>query len=206
MHAIEMVEEIYGDKVCDTKEHEGVLTKAAYVYGDTDSVSFTFNFRDIVTKELIRGKKTSGWTIELAQEVAETCNLWLKLPMGLEYEKTWTPFMLSSKKRHVGGLHEFNTNKDVLKYVGLSLKRRDSCDSLKDTYGEILNMLMKENGVEKSIEYLNHCLGDVVNGRVHIVKPAIPRAMRNDYKILSQIVHKVLTDRKVKNDGSNENT
>ena len=99
MYAKGMVEEIYGNLECDTKEHGKVLTKAEYVYGDTDSVFFTFNLQDPVTNEPIRGKKALEITIELAQEVAETCNLWLKPPMGLEYEKTLMPFVLLSKKR-----------------------------------------------------------------------------------------------------------
>ena len=204
MYAKGMVEEIYGNLECDTKEHGKVLTKAEYVYGDTDSVFFTFNLQDPVTNEPIRGKKALEITIELAQEVAETCNLWLKPPMGLEYEKTLMPFVLLSKKRYVGMLYEFNANKGKLKYMGLSLKRRDSCDYLKDTYGEILNILMKENDVEKSIDYLNQCLDDLVNGRVHMDKLAITRALRSDYKNPSQIAHKVLADRIGQRDPGNK--
>ena len=204
MYAKGMVEEIYGNRECETKDHGKVLSKAEYVYGDTDSVFFTFNLEDPVTNEPIRGKKALEITIELAQEVAETCNLWLKPPMGLEYEKTLMPFVLLSKKRYVGMLYEFNANKGKLKYMGLSLKRRDSCDYLKDTYGEILNILMKENDVEKSITFLNYCLDDLINGKVSMDKLAITRALRSDYKNPSQIAHRVLADRIGERDPGNK--
>ncbi|NDF60457.1 MAG: hypothetical protein EB100_05190, partial [Crocinitomicaceae bacterium] len=143
-YAKRIIEEVYGDRLYDTECHGQVLTKAEYVYGDTDSVFFTFNLVDPVTKENIRGKKALEITIEIAQDAAQLCSQWLKPPMELSYEKTLMPFILLSKKRYVGMLYETDPNKGKLKYMGLSLKRRDSCDYLKDTYGGILNILMKE--------------------------------------------------------------
>ena len=204
MYAKGMVEEMYGNKHCDTKCHGQVLTKAEYVYGDTDSVFFTFNLEDPKTNKPIRGKKALEITIEIAQEVAELCTSFLKPPMGLEYEKTLMPFVLLSKKRYVGMLYEFDHNKGSMKYMGLSLKRRDSCDYLKDTYGEILNILMKEHDLEKSITYLNNCLDDLVNGRVPMDKLSITRALRSDYKNPSQIAHRVLADRIGQRDPGNK--
>ena len=78
--------------------------------------------------------------------------------MFLEYEKTLMPFILLSKKRYVGMLYEDDPNKGYLKYMGLSIKRRDSCDYLKDVYGDILNILMKDNKVEDAIKYLETAL------------------------------------------------
>ena len=58
-----MIEDKYGNGVFDTKEHGSVMTKAEYVYGDTDSVFFTFNLEDPNTHEPIRGKKALEITI-----------------------------------------------------------------------------------------------------------------------------------------------
>ena len=52
--------------------------------------------------------------------------------MNLEYENI-DVFILLFKKRH-GMLYEDDPNKGKLKYMGLSLKRCDSCDYLKDTW------------------------------------------------------------------------
>jgi len=195
IYAKKMLENIYGNLICETKDYGEVRTRAEYVYGDTDSVFFTFNLEDPYTGERIKGYDALAITIELAQQAADLCSMWLKAPMYLEYEKTLMPFILLSKKRYVGMLYEEDPNKGYLKYMGLSLKRRDSCDYLKDIYGGILNILMKENNLAKSIEFLNNSLNDLISGKVSMDKLAITKALRSDYKNPNQIGHKVLADR-----------
>ena len=195
-YAKRMVEEIYGDSLYVSKTHGTVRTKSAYVYGDTDSVFFTFNLEEPETGEPIRGKRALELTIEIAQEVAQLCSLFLPPPMKLAYEKTLMSFILLSKKRYVGMLYEFNPNKGKLKFMGLPLKRRDSCDYLKDVYGGILTILMKEpDNVQKAIEFLNKSLQALVDGKVSMDKLALTKSLRSDYKNPDQIAHKVLANR-----------
>jgi DNA polymerase elongation subunit (family B) len=141
-YAKRIVEEVYGDLEYDTEVHGPVKCKAEYVYGDTDSVFFTFNLENPNTGEKITGKKALEMTIEIAQDAAKLCSKYLKPPMELSYEKTLMPFILLSKKRYVGMLYETDANKGKMKFMGLAIKRRDSCDYLKDVYGGILNILM----------------------------------------------------------------
>jgi DNA polymerase elongation subunit (family B) len=171
---------------------------------NTDSVFFTFNLQDPATGENIRGKKALEVTIEIAQDVAHLCSSFLKMPMKLAYEKTLMPFLLLSKKRYVGMLYETNPNKGKLKYMGLSLKRRDACDYLKDTYGGILNILMKETNIQPAIDFLDKSLTDLIAGKVPMDKLAITRALRSDYKNPNQIAHKVLADRIGERDPGNK--
>lgn len=203
-YAKRMIEEVYGDRIYDTAVHGPVKCKAEYVYGDTDSVFFTFNLENPETGEKIRGKPALEMTIEIAQDVAGLCTQFLKQPMELTYEKTLMPFILLSKKRYVGMLYETDANKGKMKYMGLSLKRRDSCDYLKDTYGEILNILMRENDVQKAIEYLNQSLKQLIAGTVSMDKLTITKALRSDYKNPMQIGHWVLADRIGKRDPGNK--
>ena len=203
-YAKRIIEEVYGDSEYDTQCHGLVKTCAEYIYGDTDSVFFTFNLRDPVTGEDIRGKKALEITIEIAQDAAKLCTEFLKLPMELTYEKTLMPFILLSKKKYVGMLYETDINKGKLKYMGLSLKRRDSCDYLKDIYGGILNILMKENNIGNAIEFLNYSLNELIEGKVPMDKLTITRALRSDYKNPNQIAHKVLADRIGKRDPGNK--
>lgn len=204
-YARRIIEEVYGGgREYETAEHGTVLTHAEYVYGDTDSVFFTFNLKDPITKEDIRGKRALEITIEIAQDVAQTCSKFLKAPMDLAYEKTLMPFILLSKKRYVGMLYETNPNKGKLKYMGLSLKRRDSCDYLKDTYGNIIKLLMKGDGVKNSIDYLLTCMKDLIQGQVPIEKLILTRSLRSDYKDPQRIAHKVLADRIAKRDPGNK--
>jgi DNA polymerase elongation subunit (family B) len=124
--------------------------------------------------------------------------------MELSYEKTLMPFILLSKKRYVGMLYEEDANKGKLKYMGLSLKRRDSCDYLKDTYGGILNILMKENNIKPAIDFLEKSLNDLIKGNVSMDKLMITKALRSDYKNPQQIAHRVLADRIGQRDPGNK--
>jgi DNA polymerase elongation subunit (family B) len=172
---------------------------------NTDSVFFTFNFEDPETGEPIRGRRALELTIELAIESAHLCSLFLPPPMKLAYEKTLMSFILLSKKRYVGMLYETDPNKGKLKFMGLPLKRRDSCDYVKDVYGGILTILMKEpDNIEKAIEFLNTSLRNLINGNVSMEKLALTKALRSDYKNPGQIAHKVLAERIGERDPGNK--
>jgi hypothetical protein len=190
-----------------TENHHFAAGVGNMIVHNTDSVFFTFNLENPNTGEKIRGKPALEATIEIAQDVADLCTRYLKPPMELTYEKTLMPFILLSKKRYVGMLYETDPNKGKLKFMGLSLKRRDSCDYLKDVYGGILKILMdtkRDNSIDASIEYLNKCLNELVEGKVPMDKLMITKALRSDYKNPATIAHKVLADRIAKRDPGNK--
>lgn len=203
IYAKRMIEEVYGNRICETK-YGTARTRAEYIYGDTDSVFFTLNLEDAETGEKIRGQRALEMTIELGQEIGNFCSSFLKAPQFLEYEKTLMPFILLSKKRYVGMLYEEDPNVGHMKFMGLSLKRRDSCDYLKDTYGGILNILMKENNILKATEFLGNSLQQLIEGNVSMEKLAITKALRSDYKNPMQIGHWVLAERIGKRDPGNK--
>jgi DNA polymerase elongation subunit (family B) len=204
IYAKRIIEEVYGDLEYDTACHGLVKCKAEYVYGDTDSVFFTFNLEKPGTGEKIIGKPALEATIEIAQDAAKLCSQWLKPPMELSYEKTLMPFVLLSKKRYVGVLYETDPNKGKMKYMGLAIKRRDSCDYLKDVYGGILNILMKENNIQKAIDFLNISLENLISGKVAMDKLMMTRQLKSDYKKPEQIAHNVLANRIGKRDPGNK--
>ena len=190
-----------------TENHHFAAGVGNLIVHNTDSVFFTFNLENPETGEKIRGKPALEATIEIAQDAADLCTRYLKPPMKLEYEKTLMPFILLSKKRYVGILYEEDPNVGYLKFMGLSLKRRDSCDYLKDVYGGILNILMKEGGsnnLRDAIEYLNQSLMNLIDGKVSMDKLTITKALRSDYKNPQQIAHRVLADRIGERDPGNK--
>jgi DNA polymerase elongation subunit (family B) len=206
--AVKKISEItdYDDYVYDltTTNHHFAAGVGNMIVHNTDSVFFTFNLENADTGEKIRGQPALEMTIEIAQDAADLCTKYLKPPMGLEYEKTLMPFILLSKKRYVGMLYEENPNKGYMKFMGLSLKRRDSCDYLKDVYGGILNILMKDNNIENAIQFLQHSLNDLIEGNVSMDKLAITKALRSGYKNPNQIGHFVLAERIGKRDPGNK--
>lgn len=193
-YAKRIIEEVYGDRVCETKDYGKVRTKAKYIYGDTDSVFFCFYLEDLEGNRIL-GKKALEITIEIAQEAGELASKFLKKPHDLEYEKTFLPFCLLSKKRYVGMLFEFDINKGKRKEMGIVLKRRDNAPVVKDVYGGVIDILMKEKSVEKAIEFTEKQLQALVHGDIPIEKLIITKSLRSNYKNPKQIAHKVLADR-----------
>jgi DNA polymerase elongation subunit (family B) len=144
-----IIEECYNDIVVTLDDGTNVKAKAECVYGDTDSVFFKFNLRDPVSNEKIINNQALSYTIELAKKAGNLASKFLKRPHDLEYEKTFWPWILLSKKRYVGILYEENVEKGKLKYMGIVLKRRDNAPLVKDIYGTIVNIIMKEKSIVK---------------------------------------------------------
>ncbi len=143
----------------------------------------------------IRGKKALEMTIEMAQEAGALATKALKKPHDLEYEKTFMPFCLLSKKRYVGMLYEFDPNKCKRKSMGIVLKRRDNAPIVKDIYGGVIDILMNEQDITKSVQFLNQELQKIVDGKCPMEKLIISKSLRSHYKAPQQIAHKVLADR-----------
>ncbi len=203
IYAKKMIEGVYGDRVCDTTMG-AVKTNAEYIYGDTDSVFFTFNLKHVTTGERIKGKDALKLTIELAQEAGALATKFLKMPHDLEYEKTFMPFCLLSKKRYVGMLYEFDLNKAKCKSMGIVLKRRDNAPIVKEIYGGIIDILMHEKDISKSLLFLTDSLASILNGTCSFDKFIITKSLRSGYKNPSQIAHKVLADRMGQRDSGNK--
>jgi DNA polymerase elongation subunit (family B) len=207
-YARRVVEEAYGDIHLPTShpKYPIVHSKAEYIYGDTDSVFFTFN---LATPEgvPIRGKDAIEITIELAKQVGDYSSKFLKAPHGWVYEKTICPFALLRKKGYVGVYYEQNPNKGKLKSMGIVLKRRDNAPIVKEIYGGIIDILMKEQNVDRAIAFLREKLQYMIDQKCPIEKLIITKSLRSDYKNPQQIAHKVLADRMgVRDPGNKPNT
>lgn len=190
-----IIEECYNDVLVTLDDGTVVKAKAQCVYGDTDSVFFKFNLRNPINDEKIINNQALIYTIELAKKAGNLASQFLKKPHDLEYEKTFWPWILLSKKRYVGILYEENIEKGKLKYMGIVLKRRDNAPLVKDIYGTIVNIIMKEKSITKSIKFLNESLEKLIAGQYSIEKLLVTKSLRSYYKNPNQIAHKVLAER-----------
>jgi len=204
-HVISMKEIPYEGYVYDltTENHHFAAGIGNMIVHNTDSVFFTFNLQTPDGKP-IRGKDALEITIELAQEAGHLASKFLKGPHDLEYEKTFMPFCLLSKKRYVGMLYEHDPDKGKRKEMGIVLKRRDNAPIVKDIYGGIIDILMKEKDIVKAKEFLRHCLKNIVEEKYPIEKLIITKSLRSGYKNPQQIAHKVLADRITARDPGNK--
>ena len=192
-YAKDVIEAVYKDRIVNTEVGQ-LKTNATYVYGDTDSVFFKFNFRELDGSK-VEPHKALVATIEVAKEAGQIATKYLKAPHDLEYEKTFLPFALLSKKRYVGILYEENPNKGKCKSMGIVLKRRDNAPIVKDIYGGIIDILMKDKNIDSAIEFLDKKLNELVKETVDMKKLIITKSLRSFYKNPKQIAHYVLANR-----------
>jgi len=202
IYAKHVIEAVYKNRVCETS-YGNVRTNADVVYGDTDSCFFTFNLEDL-DGNAIRGKDALKITIELAQEAGELATKMLKMPHDLEYEKTFMPFALLSKKRYVGMLYEYDINKGKRKSMGIVLNRRDNATIVKDIYGGIIDILMKKQNIQEAVEFTKQCIRDMLDEKIPMEKLIITKSLRGFYKNPRTIAHKVLAERIGKRDPGNK--
>ena len=186
-----------------TDNHHFAAGIGNMIVHNTDSVFFTFNLSN-KDGTPIRGKRALEITIELAQQVGELASSFLKAPHSLVYEKSIMPFCLLRKKGYVGIYYETNANKGSRKSMGIVLKRRDNAPIVKDVYGGIIDILMKEQNTERAISFLKNYLQDLIDEKIPLEKLIITKSLNSNYKNPQQIAQKVLADRMGQRDPGNK--
>ena len=203
MYAKSIVEDCYSGITVDTK-YGKMKSDAEYIYGDTDSVFFTFNLKWAETGERVVGKEALDVTIELAKGAGELATSYLKVPHDLEYEKTFMPFLLLAKKKYVGMLYENDINYCKRKSMGIVLKRRDNAPCVKDSYGGVVDILMNQCNANEAVKFIKSYLDDMINEKIPMNKLIITKKLNGYYKNPKQIAHKVLADRMGERDPGNK--
>jgi len=194
----------YTDYVYDIETDTGDFnTGYPLIVKNTDSVFFKFNLQDMEGNP-IKGQKALEITIDLAIEAGELASKFLKPPHDLEYEKTFLPFVLLSKKRYVGMLYETDPHKGKRKSMGIVLKRRDNAPIVKDVYGGVIDILMKDKDIQKAVNFVREYLERIVDGEINMEKFIITKSLRGVYKNPDGVAHKVLAERIGERDPGNK--
>ena len=173
------------------------------LYGDTDSVFMDFKPKDS-EGNLLTGKEGLKRAIELGMEAEKYVQNFLEAPHKLEYEKTFWPFILFSKKRYIGHKYEFDVNKYKETSMGIVTKRRDNANIVKHLYHNVVNNIMVNRNINKSIDELRKETNDMVNGKFPLDMLVVTKTLKGTYKNPDQIGHKVLAERMGKRDPGNK--
>ena len=120
-------------------------------------------------------------SIELGQKAGELVKSKLKEPHDLEYEKTFWPFILFSKKRYVGNKYEEDPNKFKLSYMGIVLKRRDNAQILKYMYADVVDTILNGHDIKASIKILKDNINKMIAGKFPLEYLVITKALRSHY-------------------------
>ena len=181
-----------------------IYLKNETVYGDTDSIFVCFQCVDGKGVKLI-GRAARARSIELAVHTQNQIQIKkLRDPQVLEYEKTFDPFILLSKKRYVGNLYEMDPDKYKRKSMGIVLKRRDNAPIVKVIYGGIIDIIMSQKKILPSITFLRKNLRNLANGKFNMETLIVTKTLSSYYKDPFRIAHKVLADRIGERDPGNK--
>ena len=172
------------------------------VLKNTDS---TFNrFRVYKNGKEILKKDALPYCIKLGQMAGQHVTKQLKHPHDLEYEKTFYPFILFSKKRYVGELYELDPNKiSYRNSMGIVLKRRDNAPVLKKIYGDIIDTIMTKQDLKLSERIIKDEVEKLLNGEYPLSNFIISKTLKSNYKNPQSIAHVVLADRIKQRDPGN---
>lgn len=178
--------------------------KPKVIYGDTDSVFIRFGMYDPKTGKDQTDHNALAKAIKLGVLCGLVINKFMPYPHDLEYEKTFWPFTILTKKRYVGNLYEFNPDKYEQKSMGIVLKRRDNAQVVKIVCGGIVRSILIDKSIEKAIEFTKQSLYNILAGKYSMDKFVITKTLRSEYADRTRIVHAVLADRMSARDPGNK--
>ena len=163
---------------------------ANIIYGDTDSIFAIFPQEPGIIKHA-----TIAPSMKMGIKASNEFKKIIKAPHDLEFEKIYWPFILCKKKKYVGNMYEKDDIKYKQKSMGIVLKRRDNANIVKKIYGGIIDIILGEQNLEKSIDFLKTSLMDLINGKYSLDDLVITKSLRAEYKDPTRIAHKVLAER-----------
>ena len=178
---------------------------AEITYGDTDSIFVNFHTKDSKGNPL-KGREALKKVIECGERVEKLIAPTLPKPQYLEYEKTFWPFILFTKKRYVGNKYEFDINKFKQTCMGIVLKRRDNAPIVKLIYGGIIDILMATGDIDESINFLQRSMMNLINGEFSMELLIISKSLKPTaaYADPTRIAHWVLANRMGERDPGNK--
>ena len=176
------------------------------IYGDTDSVFVKFDIRifddnghstgeklvgeDAVKRCIKLGRDAEKWMDKNNLKGTEQC---------LEYEKTFYPLILISKKRYVGNKYEMDHTKCYRDSNGIVLKRRDNAPIVKHVFGNVIEKIITDHSIAAAHEFLQNTLKTLDNPTLFPVDYfVISKTLRGYYKCPP--AHKLLANRMAERD------
>ena len=168
--------------------------KANIIYGDTDSLFVCFDVRDEHGCKL-KGRDALSKSRRLGIEASKRIKQIIKPPHDLEWEKLFWPMILFSKKRYVANKYEHDNEHFKQSSMGIVMKRRDNANIVKKIYGGILDIIINDRDILKSVDFLQTSLDEFIQGKYQIQDLVITKSLKSHYLEPEKIAHKVLADR-----------
>jgi hypothetical protein len=145
----------------------------------------------------ITDKRTLEYTMKMGQLSGELIKSHLPFPHDCEYEKTFWPFAVITKKKYVGNKYEFDVNKYKQDFMGIVLIRRDNAPIVKEICSGIIDYLINKKNPIKAKDYTISCLNDLFSGKYDIKYFLQSRSLKlkESYKDWTRIAHVYLANK-----------
>lgn len=166
------------------------------------NIKYKINFHEPSTP--IIDKRTLDNSMEMGILSGELVKSRLPFPHDLEYEKTFWPFLILTKKRYVGNKYEFDANDFVNNFMGIVLKRRDNAPIVKEICSGIIDFLINKRDPDGAKQFTINFLEEMFTGNKDIKYFLQSRKLKlkESYADWTKIAHVVLADRIAKREGS----
>ena len=194
---------VYDIETASGRFHGGV---GSIILKNTDSlfISFPMTYTENGVVHKRTGKEAIQHAIDMGVEASSKFKKFLKPPHDLEYEKTFFPFILISKKRYCAMKYEFDTSKGKFNSMGIALKRRDNAPIVKRVFGGVIDIIMQKQDIGESINFLRSSVQELIDGKYPLEELIISKSLRADYKDPTRIAHKALAERMGERDPGNK--
>ena len=149
-------------------------------------------------------KRTLDFSIELGELSGELVKSHLPFPHDLEYEKTFWPFLILTKKHYVGNKYEFDSNKYKQDFMGIVLKRRDNAPIVKEICSGIIDNLINKRDPEGAKNFTENALLNMFESKYDIKYFLQSRTLKlkESYVDWTKIAHVFLAEKIAAREGS----
>jgi DNA polymerase elongation subunit (family B) len=146
--------------------------------------------------DAITDKRSLEYGMELGKLSGELIKSRLPWPHDCEYEKTFWPFAILTKKRYVGNKYEFDTKKFKQDFMGIVLKRRDNAAIVKEICSGIIDYLINKRDPNGAKIWTRLCLQKMFDGEYDIKYFLQSRnlKLKESYKDWRKIAHIYLAE------------
>jgi DNA polymerase elongation subunit (family B) len=158
-----------------TANHHFAAGIGRLVVHNTDSVMCIFNCGE-------ENRTNMHKHFEVAQYVADTITKEFKAPNELEFEKTYHPYLLFSKKRYAGMLYTEPHAPAYRDAKGLQLVRRDNCQLVKDVSNDILETIMRDKSASLAVAAAKKHILALLQNKNPMESYITSKSLKSDYK------------------------
>jgi len=160
------------EMIKETKRTIEQKTPYKVIYADTDSVMVDLKTEDL--KEAFR----------IGEKICKLINEEIHHILELKIESIFRTLLILSKKRYAGWNFEPMDSgwEESIITKGIETVRRDWCDLVSETLSEVLETILKEQDIKKSIKIVKEKINQIKTGKMDIDKLVITKSVSKSLK------------------------